>query len=164
MERKEMKELIKKILKEEFKNDFEWIQDNSIGGEELSKLIIQTKATSIPFEIVFGDLYLYRTKIKDLGDLKSVGGYLDLEETSIESLGNLESVGGYLNLRGTPIESLGNLKSVGGDLYLEGTPIQDLGNLKNVGGDLELSGTPISKKYSEEKIRQMVHVGGHIHL
>jgi hypothetical protein len=48
---------------------------------------------------------------------------LDLYWTQIESLGDLTSVGGYLNLYGTQIESLRNLTSVGGDLYLRETLI-----------------------------------------
>ena len=48
---------------------------------------------------------------------------LDLQDTPITSLGNLESVGGYLNLHLTKITSLGKLKSVGGYLDLNNTPI-----------------------------------------
>jgi hypothetical protein len=33
-----------------------------------------------------------------------------------------------------------------------------------VGGYLDLGGTPLSKKYTTEKIRQMVDVGGGIYL
>ena len=94
----------------------------------------------------------------------SIGGDLDLRDTSIESLENLTSVGGDLDLYNTPIESLGNLQSVGGFLDLQGTYIESLGNLQSVGGDLYLYETPISKKYSEKEIRQMVSVGGGIHL
>jgi hypothetical protein len=138
-----MKNLIKKILKEEF-DELGWIKDNSISGKELRKLILDTGVTTIPFDEVSDDLNL--------------GG------TPIQSLGNLQSVGGYLDLGETPIESLDNLQSVGGHLYLYGTPIQSLGNLQSVGGDLYLGGTPISKKYSQEEIRQMIQVGGDIYL
>jgi len=138
-----MKNLIKKILKEEF-DELEWMKSNSIDGEELRELILQTSATTIPFDEVSDDLYLMGTPI--------------------QSLGNLQSVGGYLSLVWTPIQSLGNLQSVGGDLYLGETRIESLGNLQSVGGDLYLWGTPISKKYSEEEIRQMIQVGGDIYL
>ena len=94
-----MKNLIKKILRE----GFDWIQDNSISGEELEELIRKTGATSIPFD--------------------RVSGHLDLRETKIQSLGNLQSVGSHLDLGGTPIKDLGNLQSVGGDLDLVGTPM-----------------------------------------
>jgi hypothetical protein len=113
---------------------------------------------------ISGDLNLYNTPIKSLGNLISVGGDLDLLNTSIESLGNLTSVGGYLDLRETPIESLGNLHSVGGWLALEKTPIVSLGNLTSVGGTLDLRDTPLSEKYTEEEIRQMVDVGGGVYL
>ena len=111
-----------------------------------------------------GNLDLRKTPIESLGNLQSVGGDLDLRDTSIESLENLTSVGGDLDLYNTPIESLGNLQSVGGFLDLQGTYIESLGNLQSVGGDLYLYETPISKKYSEKEIRQMVSVGGGIHL
>jgi hypothetical protein len=113
---------------------------------------------------VGGDLDLLNTSIESLGNLTSVGGYLDLRHTPIESLGNLHSVGGWLALRGKSIESLGNLQSVGGNLDFAYTPIKSLGNLTSVGGDLYLSDTPLSEKYTEKKIRQMVDVGGEIHL
>jgi len=114
---------------------------------------------------VEGDLFLYETPIKSLGNLTSVGGDLYLHDTPIESLGNLISVGGDLDLQNTSIKSLGNLISVGGYLdLLLGTPIESFGNLESVGGDLYLYDTPLSEKYSEEEIRQMVDVGGEIHL
>ena len=116
-----------------------------------------------PFSIG-GDLVLFDTLIKSLGNLISVGGDLDLLNTSIESLGNLTSVGGYLDMRYTPIESLGNLHSVGSWLSLEKSSIESLGNLTSVGGTLDLRHTPFSEKYTEEEIRQMVNVGGSVHL
>jgi hypothetical protein len=91
-----------------------------------------------------GDLDLYESDIKSLGNLQSVGGDLDLQNSKIESLGNLQSVGGYLDLFNTKIESLGNLQSVGGDLYLYKTPL--------------------SKNHSTEEIRQMVNIGGDIYM
>ena len=111
-----------------------------------------------------GNLDLRKTPIESLGNLQSVGGDLDLRDTSIEFLENLTSVGGDLDLFKTPIKSLGNLTSVGGYLDLQVTYIESLGNLQSVGGDLYLYETPISKKYSEKEIRQMVSVGGGIHL
>ena len=96
-----MKNLIKKILRE---SEWEWIQDNSISGEELRDLILQSNATSIPFD--------------------RVSGNLDLEETPIQSLGNLESVGGRLNLRGTPLAKkhseaeIRQMVQVEGNIYL----------------------------------------------
>jgi hypothetical protein len=88
---------------------------------------------------------------------------LFLWKTPIKSLGNLTSVGGDVELRGTDIESLGNLTSVGGNLDLESTMIESFENLTYVGGYLDLENTPISKKYSEEEMRQMVNVGGIIY-
>jgi hypothetical protein len=111
-----------------------------------------------------GNLNLYNTPIKSLGNLISVGGNLNLYQTPIKSLGNLQSVGGGLDLGDTPIKSLGNLTSVGGDLALSDTPIKSLGNLTSVGGNLDLEGTPLSKMYTEKQIREMVNVDGEIYL
>jgi hypothetical protein len=69
-----------------------------------------------------GNLYFGGKPLRSLGNLQSIGGYLDLEGTPITSLGKLKSVGGNLDLEGTPITSLGNLQSVGGDLFLKNTP------------------------------------------
>jgi len=63
-----MKNLIKKILKEEL-DDFDWARDNSISGEELRELILDTGATSIPFDEVSGNLNLEETPIQSLGNL-----------------------------------------------------------------------------------------------
>ena len=116
-----------------------------------------------PYEIT-DDLNLYKSNIKSLGNLISVGGYLDLYKSEIKSLGNLTSVGGYLDLINSKIESLGNLTSVGGDLNLYGSKIESLGNLTSVGGYLDLKDTPLSKKYTEEEIRSMVEVGSEVYL
>ena len=113
---------------------------------------------------VGGYLNLFNAPIKSLGNLKSVDDDLDLNRASIESLGNLTSVGGYLDLRYTPIKSLGNLTTVGGSLYLTDSSIESLGNLTSVGGRLYLNRTPISEKYTEEEIRSQVKVEGKIYL
>jgi hypothetical protein len=117
-----------------------------------------------PLFTIEGDLNLYATNIKSLGNLMSVGGDLDLFGSDIKSLGNLQSIGGNLDLRRTNIESLGNLVSVGGSLDLYGTNIESLGNLMSVGGYLELRGTPLSKKYSKDHIKNMINVVGDIYI
>ena len=108
---------------------------------------------------------------------------LDLYKSNIKSLGNLTSVGGDLNLRYSEIESLGKLTSVGGDLYLYGKktePIRvtsaedyldlfrrDLESFRHVNSTedyLELMSSPLSKRYTEKEIRSMVEVGGWIYL
>jgi hypothetical protein len=48
---------------------------------------------------------------------------LNLFESNIKSLGNLTSVGSYLNMEYSKIKDLGNLTSVGGYLYLGKTPL-----------------------------------------
>ena len=65
---------------------------------------------------------------------------LNLVDTNVTSLGNLQSVGGYLNcMYCSKFSSLGSLKSVGGYLdcfYCKN--LASLGNLKLVGGYLDL--------------------------
>ena len=150
-----MKYLIKKILKEETKDeyileipnlrfipnvDLETPKGKTEAWNELLRLL-----NGKPF-IFDGDLNLERTDIISLGNLKSVNGYLDLYSCeNLTSLGNLKSVNGYLDLY-----SCENLSS--------------LGNLQSVGGHLHIPRTPISEKYSGEEIRRMVDVKGNIYL
>jgi len=110
-----------------------------------------------------GNLKLWKTPIESLGNLISVEGDLILRDSKIKSLGNLTRVGGVLDLSKSDIKFLGNLTSVGGELDLSNSDIKSLGNLTHVGGHLDLENTPIAEKYSEEEIRQMVNIGGHIY-
>jgi len=153
-----------RILREEEEQKVLHIPSLKVFSNDWNQLQKFLKSKGNPPYSIGGDLGLYGTPIKTLGNLISVGGDLDLLNTSIESLGNLTSVGGYLDLRRTPIESLGNLHSVGGWLSLEKSSIKSLGNLTLVGGTLDLRYTPLSEKYAEEEIRQMVNVGGSAHL
>jgi hypothetical protein len=138
-----------------------------------------------PLYSIGGNLDLGEMNIESLGNLTSVGGYLNLFSCkNLTSLGNLTSVGRDLYLRHCDnLTSLGNLTSVGGGLYLrhcdnltslgnltsvgEGLDlkkinIESLGNLTSVGGTLYLEKTPVSKKYSKEEIKKMVDIGGRI--
>jgi hypothetical protein len=119
----------------------------------------------LSFEIFGNDWGRLQRYLERKGNpLYSIGGDLNLYKSPIKSLGNLTSVGGYLSLRNTPIESLGNLKSVEGNLDLENTSIKSLGNLTSVGGGLNLENTPISNKHTKQEIRQMVNIDGDIYL
>jgi len=178
----------KKILREEKEQKifraprWDFFHEDPWEAWQILQKILEQRGN--PPYTIGGDLNLYNTPIKSLGNLQSVGGYLSLEgapikslgnlqsvggslnlwDTPIQSLGNLQSIGGSLDLRNTPIESLGNLQSVGGWLFLRNTPIDSLGNLTSVGGSLNLMGTPLSINYTEEQIRQMVDVKGDIYL
>jgi hypothetical protein len=176
-----MKDLIKKILKEETEPVLRipsaryfggieglktYIETNNITRWSLGdKLILQEYEGDLTWleglVSISGSLDLLGTQIKSLGNLKSVGGSLYLSGTKIKSLPNLQSVGRNLWLRGTQIESLGNLQSVGGSLFLSGTKIKSLGNLQSVGGYLYLN-EYLSEKYTDEEIRSMINIGGDI--
>ena len=154
----------KRILREEEEQEVLHIPSLKVFGNDWYELQKFLESKGNPPYTIGGNLDLKETSIESLGNLISVGGYLDLGGTLIKSLGNLQSVEGYLDLGNTPIESLGNLTLVGSFLDLRRTPIESLGNLTSVGGALDLRDTPLSEKYTEEEIRQMVNVGGSVHL
>jgi len=171
-----MKDLIKKILKEESKDEYILEIPNLmfIPNADLESLIGRNKAWYELLRLLNGkpftfddDLNLYNSYITSLGNLQSVNGYLNLFGCDqLTSLENLQSVNGYLDLYGCEnLTSLGNLQSVNG--YLDLSVCKNLtsfGNLQSVGGHLHLARTPISKKYSKEEIRQMVDVKGEIYF
>ena len=114
---------------------------------------------SLGNDLVIDDINL----VKSLGNLVSIDGDLVLDGTGIESLGKLTHVGGSLSMIATPVKTLGNLSSVGRTLFINNSEVESFGNLKSVGNNLFMRDTPVSKKYSEEEIRQMIHVGKDIH-
>jgi len=153
-----------RILKEEEDQKVLHIPSLRIFGGDWNQLQKFLKSKGNPPYSLGGDLNLRKSHIASLRNLISVGGDLILIGSTIESLGNLTSVGGYLDLSYTEFKSLGNLTSVGGDLYLTNSSVTSLGNLTHVGNSLFLRKSPLSKKYTEEEIRQMVNVGGNIHM
>ena len=157
-----MKDLIKKILKEEIEEVFV-IPGLSFFPDEIDGLknFIQKKNIkrwSLDDDL---DLRWYEGDLTWLEGLVSISGYLDLEGKKIKSLDNLQSVGGYLDIRNTQIKSLDNLQSVGMFLLLGGTQIKSFGNLQSVGGNLWLNKF-LSEKYTNEEIRSMINVDGNI--
>ena len=157
-----MKDLIKKILKEETEEvlvipSLSFFPD----GIEGLKNFIEKK--NIKRWSLDDNLYLsqYEGDLTWLEGLVSISGYLDLEGKKIKSLDNLQSVGGYLDIRNTQIKSLDNLQSVGMFLLLGGTQIKSFGNLQSVGGNLWLNKF-LSEKYTNEEIRSMINVDGNI--
>ena len=110
-----------------------------------------------------GNLLLSRSKIETLGNLVRVEDNLNLYYSDVKSLGDLEYVGGWVDLTLSNTESLGNLEYVGNHLNISRTNIESLGNLEYVGGHLDIYKTPLEKKYSNEQIRRMVNVIGHIY-
>jgi hypothetical protein len=157
-----MKDLIKKILKEETEEvlvipSLSFFPD---GIEGLKNFIEKKNITRWSLD---DNLYLsqYEGDLTWLEGLVSISGYLDLEGKKIKSLDNLQSVGGYLDIRNTQIKSLDNLQSVGMFLLLGGTQIKSFGNLQSVGGNLWLNKF-LSEKYTNEEIRSMINVDGDI--
>ena len=137
-----MKDLIKKILKEETEKVLEipglhYFPDGIKG----LKNFIEKK--NIKRWSLDDNLYLsrYEDNLTWIEGLVSISGNLDLFGTKIKSLDNLQSVDGYLDIKGTQIKSFGNLQSVGYDLYLNKF---------------------LSEKYTDEEIRSMINVGGTI--
>ena len=129
-----MKDLIKKILKEESKGEYilEIPNLSFIPNADLETPKGKTEAWNELLRLLNGKPFIF-------------DGDLNLERTDIISLGNLKSVNGYLDLY-----SCENLTS--------------LGNLQSVGGHLHIARTPISEKYSGKEIRRMVDVKGNIYI
>ena len=157
-----MKDLIKKILKEETEEIFvipglHYFPDGING---LKNFIQKKNITKWSLD---DNLYLsrYESDLTWLEGLVSISGYLDLEGKKIKSLDNLKSVGHSLDLFGTKIKSLDNLQSVGGYLDIRGTQIKSFGNLQSVGGNLYLN-EYLSEKYTDKEIRSMISVGDFI--
>jgi hypothetical protein len=156
-----MKDLIKKILKEETEPVLMIPGARYFGGVDGLRTYIEKsniKRWSLSDSL---NLHHYEGDLTWLEGIVSTSGSLNLEGTQIESLGNLQSVGGYLDLKGTQIKFLGNLKSVGGYLDLRETQIKSFGNLQSV-GFLYLNEF-LSEKYTDEEIRSMINVGGIIY-
>ena len=114
-----MKDLIKKILKEETKEEYileipslRFIPNVNLRSDkgvteawdELLRLL-----NGKPF-IFDNNLSLYKGDITSLGNLRSVNGDFELQDVNITSLGNLKSVGGNFSLININITSLGNLR------------------------------------------------------
>jgi len=150
-----MKNLIKKILKEEVSDEYilEIPNLGFIPNANLKSSEGRTKAWNELLRLLKGKPFIFDND-------------LDLRYTKITSLGNLKSVGGYLDLEGCDkLTSLENLQSVDGFLSLYGCKeLNSLGNLQSVNGFLDLMKTRISKTYSKEEIRKKIKVEGYIDL
>ena len=125
-----MKNLIKKILREETEEQvlkipgLRYFGDISTTKGRFEAWNEILKFTNGRKFIILGDFNLRETPITSLGNLQSVGGFLDLFGASITSLGNLQSVGVNLFLRGTPLskkfteEEIRQMVNIGEDIYL----------------------------------------------
>ena len=185
-----MKDLIKRILKEETENRDLIVPYRLEDRPERYKRIIYKKIQDYIKNGSKGDLDLYKTPIDSLpSNLKTVGGWLDLSYSKISSLPPGLTVGDSLWLNNTPISSLppgltvgrsldlsytqiSSLPpglTVGGYLDLSYTQISSLPTDLKVGDDLYLSNTPIGRKHTKEQIRKMIedtggYVKGKIHM
>lgn len=109
-------------------------KDVTIRGEQLETLI--------GVEKIVGFLTINDSSIESLGDLQEITGNFFISSYNIfsrlKSLGNLKTVEGDLSLRYSNVEDLGELRKVGGKLSLRDSKITNLGKLNFVGGDLFL--------------------------
>ena len=114
----------KRILKEEKEQKVLRIPSLKVFGDDWYELQKFLESKGNPPYSIGGDLDLYGTPIKTLGNLISVGGDLDLEKTPIVSLGNLTSVGDNFDLRRTPLsekyteKEIRQMVNVGGSAHL----------------------------------------------
>ena len=107
------------------------------------------------------DLHLEYSNIKNLPNDLFVGGYLSLEGTSITKLPDNLYVDGYLYLWGCQqLTKLPDNLYVDTSLYLDRTNIEEIPNHLYVGGHLSIIGTPLAKKYTDERIYELIKLRG----
>ena len=83
--------------------------------------------------------------------------HLELNNSNITKLPNDLYVGGSLNLQNcTQLTKLPDNLYVSGSLGLDETNITEIPNNLYVGHSLFIKNTPLAKKYSNEKIREMI--------
>ena len=122
------------------------------------------KETGYTLEERNGRLYygygidLRGTKITNLPEGLTIGGYLDLGGTKITSLPKGLTVGSFLNLVDTKITSLPEGLIVGGSLDIRYTEIENLPKGLTVGGSLDLEGTKITS------LPEGLTVGGSLYI
>ena len=161
-----MKELIKKILKEEIeKNDlivprrledrserykriaYKWIQDYIKNGSKGDLNLNNSPIESLPSNLktVGGSLILGDSKILELPSGLKVGGDLQISYTQISSLPSDLKVGGSLDLRKTLIKNLPSGLIITNSLDLDSTKILELPDDLTVGSILDIRNTEISE-------------------
>ena len=155
--------IIRRVLREEQEEKILKIPGIRYFNNDWNLLQKFLESQGNPRYSIGGNLLLSRSKIETLGNLVRVEGNLNLYYSDVKSLGDLEYVGGWVDLTLSNTESLGNLEYVGNHLNISRTNIESLGNLEYVGGHLDFYKTPLEKKYSNEQIRRMVNVIGHIY-
>jgi hypothetical protein len=129
-----------------------------IGDLDLGELDVEKILNEVI--VVDGNLNLRKSKIKTLGRLEKVSGYVDLSGCKeLTDLGNLKYVNDYLDLSETKIKTLGNLEDVGKTLYIDEVRIEDLSKLKYVGGDINLS-----FKRTLKSLGDLEEVGGYFNI
>ncbi len=157
--------IIRRVLREEQEEQILKIPGLKFFNNDWNVLQMFLESQGNPRYSIGGDLNLRDSDVKSLGNLVRVEGDLNLSFSDIETLGNLERVEGGLDLSNSDVKTLGNLVRVDSYLYLYNCiKLQSLGNLEYVGRNLDLKSTPLSKKYTEEKIRDMVEVGRNIFM
>ncbi len=96
----------------------------------------ETLETNAQNQRIYLGINLYRSKIKDLKNLKIVFGTFNAYGTQIKSLAKVKFLGSGLMLTGTQIQDLGALKEVNGSLWIEETNIKSLGHLEIVSDEI----------------------------
>jgi len=107
----------------------------------------KSEITKLPnLKYVGGDFNIHGTKIKSLGQLRTIGGNAHLTSKNLTDLGDLKRVRGDFMLCHSEIESLQNLETVGGSLNIRGTKLKDIGKLQNIGRNVYLGNCPTLKR------------------
>ena len=78
------------------------------------------------------------SELKNLNNLKSIGGDANFSDSKVKNLNNLISIGRDADFRYSKIRNLNNLESIGRNVWFEFHNIQSAGRLKSIGGDAHI--------------------------
>lgn len=92
------------------------------------------------------------SNVTDLGQLRYIGGNADFSNSKMKSLGKLEIIRGNAIFKNSNITDLGHLYEIEKDANFEKTKIQELTNLTTIGGDAVFANSEIKTLNNLETI------------
>ena len=95
-------------------------------------------------EISFADLGINENNL--FKKIKCIDCYGDFSNSKVTNLGNLQSIGGFAYFNNSQVTNLGNLQSIGGDAYFNNSQVTNLGNLQSIGGKIYYDRSPLTEE------------------
>jgi hypothetical protein len=92
--------------------------------------------------------------LKNLGNLKIIGGNATFTDSAITNLGNLTTIGGDAYFTATQFENLGNLTTIGGNVHFVYSKLEKLDNLTTIGGNVHFGNSQV------ENLSNLTTIGG----